>query len=244
MGVKLVVVARPDQLRDHMLRKVLTALGFASIAAVAAGAPPYSPYPSDAANAMYNLMFCDDVAAFLVKPDQQPASWQATLASTPADIPALQALSSDGSQDGRIRYLAYQALRRAGQPVTPKKLLGVIVEVPFSGGLDALAAYSDGGVRYINQTGKMMVIEGHSSFAPAVNGLLGAAQPVVNAIGPWKQARRDPPARGNVRLTFLVSDGLYFGEGPLSVMQRDQMASPVIQRATELLQAMVAAEKK
>ena len=73
-----------------------------------------------------------------------------------------------------------------------------------------------------------------------VDGLFAASQPVVDKIGPWKDARRAPPARGNIRLTFLVSDGLYFGEGPFNVMQREQMAAPVIHRATELLQAVVA----
>lgn len=35
----------------------------------------------------------------------------------------------------------------------------------------------------------------------------------------------------------LTPDGLCFGEGPMSVMQRDAMAGPIIQRATELPQA-------
>jgi hypothetical protein len=74
--------------------------------------------------------------------------------------------------------------------------------------------------------------------------LFSASQPVVNAIGPWKGVRRSPPQRGNIRLTFLASDGLYFGEGPMSVMQREAMAAPVIQKATELLQGVVASGAK
>jgi hypothetical protein len=226
-----------------MLRKILTALGFAS-ATAATASPPYAPYTSEAANAIYNLLFCDDPAAFLGNPDHESTSWQLALASSPPDVPALQALAADRTQEGRVRYLAYQELRRAGQSVTTKRLLGVIVEVPLDGGLDTLAAYSEGGVRYVNQSGKMLLIEGVPSFMPLVETLFEAAQPVVEAIGPWKEARRSPPAQGNVRLTFLVSDGLYFGEGPLAVMQREPMAAPVIQRATELLQAVVAAGAK
>ncbi|MBL0085159.1 MAG: hypothetical protein IPP44_00340 [Ideonella sp.] len=226
-----------------MLRKVLATLGLVS-ATAATAAPPYSPYSSEAANAIYNLLFCDDAAAFLAKPGDQPASWQATLASSPPDIQALQTMAADRGQEGRVRYLAYQQLRQSGHSVPSKQLLGVIVEVPLAGGLDALAAYSEGGVRYVNQSGKIAVVEGVTSFMPLVEGLLAASQPVVNAIGPWKEARRAPPTRGNVRLTFLVSDGLYFGEGPLSVMQREQMAAPIIHKATELLQAVVAAGTK
>jgi len=222
-----------------MFRKILATLGLAS-ASVATGAPSYSPYPLDASNAIYNLLFCDDVPRFIAKPGETPTPWQAALASSPPDVKTLQTMAADRSQEGRIRYLAYQRLRQSGHPVPAKQLLGVIVEVPLDGGLDTLAAYSEGGVRYINQSGKMVVAEGETSFLPLVEALLAASQPVVDNIGPWKEARRAPPTRGNIRLTFLVSDGLYFGEGSSNVMQRDQLAAPVIRKATELLQAVVA----
>ena len=232
-----------SNVRRHMLRKLFAAIGLVSAATVNA-APPYAPYPSEEANAIYNLLFCDDPSSFLAKPDQQAASWQSVLASAPPDIASLGALATDRAQEGRIRYLAYQRLRQAGELVPKKELLGVVIEVPLEGGLDTLAAYSEGGVRYVNQSGKLAFIEGVPSFAPLVARLFAAAQPVVNAIGPWDKERRSPPARGNIRLTFLVSDGLYFGEGPLSAMQREKMAAPVIQAATELLLAVVAAGTK
>jgi hypothetical protein len=40
-------------------------------------------------------------------------------------------------------------------------------------------------------------------------------------------------------MTFLVSDGLYFGEGPMQAMQRDPLAGPVILEAGRLLQVVV-----
>ena len=119
-------------------------------------------------------------------------------------------------------------------------LLGVIVEVPLDGGLDVLAAYSEGGVRYLNRSGKLAVFEGIEALQPLVRDLLTASEAVVARIGPWDKPRRPPPTSGSVRLTFLVSDGLYFGEGPISVMQRDPMAGPVIERAAELLSSVVA----
>ena len=61
------------------------------------------------------------------------------------------------------------------------------------------------------------------------------AQPVVNKIGPWDKQRLPPPKAGNVRMTFLVSDGLYFGEGPFAVLQQDSLAGPVLSKATQLL---------
>jgi hypothetical protein len=222
-----------------MLRKLLAAVGLSAATAGALGQPPYAPYQSSAANEIYKLLFCDEPAAFRPKSGQSPVPWQATLFSDPADHSALPALASQGSQEGRVRYLAYARLRELGQSVPAKILLGVIVEVPLAGGLDVLAAFSEGGVRYVNQTGKLAVFEGVASLQPFVQRLFAASEPVVARIGPWEQPRRAPPKAGAVRLTFLVSHGLYFGEGSMATMQREAMAGPVIQRATELLQTVV-----
>jgi hypothetical protein len=40
-------------------------------------------------------------------------------------------------------------------------------------------------------------------------------------------------------MTFLVSDGLYFGEGPFDLMQRDAMAGPFVAQAAQLLKLVV-----
>ncbi|MGC1176417.1 hypothetical protein [Polaromonas sp.] len=204
-------------------------------------APPYSPYTSEAANAIYNMLFCDDGALFRSQSGNPGTSWQKILFSEAADVPALQALALDNSQEGRIRFLAFSRLRRLGIAVPPKVLLGSIVEVPLSGGLDALAAYSEGGVRYVNQSGKLAVIEGMASFLPLVNALLTASKPFLAQTIPTVMPRLPPPKSGSMRMTFLGSDGMYFGEGPMPVLQRDAMAAPVVQHATDLLLAVVAA---
>jgi hypothetical protein len=224
-----------------MFNKLLTAIGIgAAMESSAAGAPPYSPYANEAINTIYNLLFCDDSVAFKPKVGAKIAAWQAALFSEPADVAALQRLAADSSHEGRIRSLAYARLRSIGEPVASKVLLGVIVEVPLSAGVDVLAAYSEGGVRYINQTGKLAVFEGVPSIQPLVQSLLRSSQSIVTRIGPWKNPRLPPPKAGTIRLTFLVSDGLYFGEGPMLQMQRDPMAGQVIGDATALLQAVVA----
>jgi hypothetical protein len=112
----------------------------------------------------------------------------------------------------------------------------VIVEVPQDGGLDTLAAFTDGSMRYLNQSGRMAVVEGEvATLKPTLTALFAAAQTVVNTIGPWAKSRLPPPPKGNLRLTFLVSDGLYFGEGAMNDLIRDPMAGPVFQRAEQLL---------
>ena len=208
--------------------------------AVSAAAPPYSPYSDASANGIYNLLFCDAAADFRQKSGETTAHWQSVLEAEPADLTALRALADNDRQDGRVRYLAYSRLRQLGEPVIAKRLLGVIVEVPLPDGLDVLAAYSEGSVRYINQTGKLAFYERVESLTPLVQRLVADSSQVVARIGPTDQPRRPPPHGESVRITFLVSDGYYFGEGNMKSMQQDALAGPVIQRAVELLQAAVA----
>jgi hypothetical protein len=224
-----------------MLRRILAAVGFGAVAAGSTNAdPPYAPYSETAANDIYNLLFCDSLSAFLPSAGRPTVPWQIVLSSDPPDIPALVTLADDSSQEGRTRYLAYMRLRAVGQAVPDKRLLGVIVAMPVAGGMDTLAAYSDGGVRYINHTSKLAVFEHIPSLQPYVQRLLAISEPVVAQLGPWTEPRRPPPKVGQVRITFLVSDGLYFGEGLMATMQRDVKGGPVIMKAGELLQAAVA----
>jgi hypothetical protein len=223
-----------------MLKKLLQSFGVgASAASAAKPAEPFSPYSLPASNLIYNLLFCDAPVGFAPKPGQAPAPWQSVLFGEPVDPQAVSALASDPSAEGRVRALAYNWLRQHGHAVPPKQLLGVIVEVPLSGGLDVLAAFSDGAVRYINQTGHVAVFEGVPALQPAVGALLKESQAIVDQIGPWGKDRLPPPGEGKIRLSFLVSDGLYFGEGKMAVMQREPMGAATIQRATELLQLVV-----
>jgi hypothetical protein len=124
-------------------------------------------------------------------------------------------------------------------------LLGTIVEVAMSGGLDTLAAYSDGGVRYLNHTGAMSIVEGNPPAVEAkVRAVLEASRPIVGKIGPWNKPRLPPPAGDHARLTFLVSDGLYFGEGPFSTLANDPMSADLVRAATALLTVLVDATMK
>ncbi len=226
-----------------MFRRLFALIGI-GVAGAAHASDSFAPYAQAGTNQIYNLLFCDEPDAFKPKPGEIAAPWQAVLFNQPVSPQAVAALASDISVEGRIRALAYNWLRTNGQTVPAKQLLGVIVEVPLAGGLDVLAVFADGGVRYINQTGKLSVFEGVPNLQPVAFRLLKASGPIVASIGPWEKSRLPPPTTGKIRLTFVVSDGLYFGEGLMSVMQREPLAAPVIQHATELLQLVVGSAVK
>jgi hypothetical protein len=167
---------------------------------------------------------------------QQPSyPWNILLDNNNTDE-ALLNLIADDTLESRMKLLAFHQLRLKGYTVGNKELLGVIIEVQLEKGLDVLAAFKDGTARYINQSEKLIVWETQTAESGRlINDLFEAAINVVNKIGVWDGARLPPPGKGEVRLNFLVSDGLYFGQGPFNVLAADAMGAPVINAATELM---------
>lgn len=196
----------------------------------------HTPYADSATNRIYHMLFCDD--AMSLQPadaSQAPVDWQRALVGGPAFNTALRQLAEDTEGDARVRALAWRALARHGQTVPRRQLLGVVIEVPLESGLDTLAAYADGSVRFIHGSGHMTMIEGPNPVVgTTVEQLLAASQTVVNVIGPSDQPRRPAPTK-NVRMSFIVSDGLYFGEGPMEALMADGMAGPVLRTGVALL---------
>jgi hypothetical protein len=224
-----------------MLKKLLATLGI-RVAVNSSGSAVglYKPYAEAHVNFLYNLLFCDDISLFQKHEARSKHDLWSTLLTENPDTAALKKISDDERNDGRVRALAYNRLRAAGAKLPAKTVLGVIVEVPLEQGLDVLAAFSDGGVRYLNQSGKVAIFEGGGNpLEAAARELVAQSRIVVDQIGPWDKQRLPPPRAGNVRITFLVSDGLYFGEGPFGALQQDRMAGPVLAKAAQLLSRAV-----
>jgi hypothetical protein len=91
----------------------------------------------------------------------------------------------------------------------------------------------------------MAIVEGGlPETNPIVKRLFDLSQKTVSAIGPWDKQRLQPPPKGNIRLTFIVSDGLYFGEGPSKAIQEDPMSGSIMNEAATLMQYVVNASLK
>ena len=199
----------------------------------------HEPYGSQNANLMYNLLFCDVPSLFFSKINSDRPDWLADIFSS-YDADRIYAIAKDDETESRIRLLAYNWLRENNHPVPKSKLLGVVVEVPLEEGIDTLAAYLDGRVRYINQTEKMTIVEdGFHALNSLATDFVTVSSPILSQIGPWDEARLPPPEKGMIRLTFLAADGLYFGEGPFEAMQQNALSAPIVLKAIELLQAVV-----
>jgi hypothetical protein len=221
-----------------MIKLIVIALGMAG--AITISTPIDGPYKEEATNLIYQLLFCDRPQLF--KEDHKgklEPPWS-TLFSEPQNLEAIAKLAADKHQESRVRALAYNELRGAGKPVPKKEYLGTIIEIRLHGGLDTLAVFADGSTHYINQSGKLIVVNGTPNpFDHEIETVIQASKPLVAVMGPWDKDRLPAPKEGNIRLTFLVSDGLYFGEGTMESMQREPLAAPLISAGTKLVLRLI-----
>jgi hypothetical protein len=194
------------------------------------------PYKDETINHIYNLLFCDNLELYIT--DGEMMYPLDVLFATNSSQTALQGVADDITVDPRYRVLACNKLLAGGHIPENKKLSAVIIEVAMNEGLDVLAAFSNCTARYINHTGKLVVWEtpNDTTANELITSLFTKSIDVVNQIGPWDKKRLPPPVTGNARMTFLVSDGLYFGEAPIEMLYNDPMAGPVMGNATQLLQ--------
>lgn len=194
------------------------------------------PYQNESLNLIYDLLFCDDIELFKVNSKDHSTHPWSTLFSADASKEDLIKITDDETSESRVRILAGNKLRAQGNTLEYQELLGVIVEVAMDEGLDVIAAYSDGSARYINYSEKIIVLEAPTDQSNRlIEDLLSSGEEVIQKIGPWDKDRLPFPQAGQVRLTFLVSDGLYFGQGPFDVLAEDPMGGPVIGAAAEMM---------
>ncbi|WP_420147212.1 hypothetical protein [Spirosoma sp.] len=197
------------------------------------------PYRNPGLNKIYNLLFCDNVDLYKSETQSADYPWSILLSDSP-DPKALMAVAADGSLESRQKMLAYNRLLAKGFPINSRVLLGVIIEVGLADGLDVLAAFHDGTCRYINHSENVLIWDTQTEQSnQLVSQLFADSIGVVSRIGPWDKERTTFPGQGMVKLTFLVSDGLYFGQGPFSVLQNDAMGGPVINSGIQLMSYLI-----
>jgi len=198
------------------------------------------PYKNEAINKIYDLLFCDKPELYQADgdlPDVYP--WKELFSPDTSDE-SLKKIIDDDSVESRLKVIASNILVLQGKPADGRRIFGIIVEVGLDEGLDVLAAYEDGTARYINYSEKLIVWDARTTESDEmIDGLFRAARPLVDMIGPWDGERRERPTAGNARLSFLVSNGLYFGEGPFSALHGDALGGPVIDGAVKLMTFLI-----
>jgi hypothetical protein len=197
------------------------------------------PYENDSVNQIYDLLFCDNLELYRSNSAASEYPWTVVLDNN-ADDGDLRSVIEDGNVEARVKLLASRVLLTRGRPLADKRIYGVIAEVAMNEGLDVLAAYEDRTARYLNYSGKVIVWETKTPESnELINDLFLAARKVVDEIGPWDKDRLPAPKAGNARISFLVSDGLYFGEAPFEMLAGDPLGGQVIDRAGRLMSFLI-----
>lgn len=201
------------------------------------------PYKNDAFNQIYNLLFCDDISLFRTTEAKKTEYPWSILSSPNATKEQLQKIASDKSLETRARILAYRELTKE-ENILDKQLLGVIIEIGLPEGLDVLAAYSDGTARYINHSQKLVAWEAPTNESNAlIQKLLENSLNASNQIGLWDKKRKPHPSKDNVRITFLLSHGIAFGEGQCQLLSQDEIGGPILSSATQLMMFLTQQQK-
>jgi hypothetical protein len=114
--------------------------------------------------------------------------------------------------------------------------MGVVIEVGAAGGPYAMAVYSDLRAQYITETGKVLVSEDNAAeMKERIQTILSISQKIIGKAEPWNEARPSHPPADEFRITFLVADGVYIGQGKLAELNNDPVASAMVALAGELM---------
>ncbi len=201
---------------------------------------PIGPYKDSSTNLIYNLLFCDNIELYKAHYKGAVSYPFDVLFAETSTIDALQKIVDDSLADPRAKLLAHNKMRALGHTPDKKELLAVIVELGFDNGTDVIASFRNGTGRYINQSGKLIIWEtGDKTSNELTKDLFIKGDAIIQQIGIWEGPRPTPPLKGNTRITFLASDGVYFGEGPEGVLFSDTLAAPALKSATSLMMYMM-----
>lgn len=72
-----------------------------------------------------------------------------------------------------------------------------------------------------------------------IDKLFKESEIILRQIGPWDKARLSFPEKGTVRISFLVSDGLYFGQGSVDNFFSEKMSAPVLKYGSKLMNFLI-----
>jgi len=187
---------------------------------------------------LYNSLFADDPDDFIKMKDNKAISW--IYDNRKPTIDELESIAIDKSVESRIKFLSLYTALQFGLKINKKIYYGTVLEVPMEGGYDVLAFYSDRTARYYNYSGKAIIYEGgKTSVDDIIEKANSVAIQVCNALAPWEKERLPRPKGDVIRISFLVSDGLYFGNSSIKTIGNDQMASAIFGNGAKVMKVLL-----
>jgi len=205
----------------------------------------FKPYPTLSDNQAYNRLFCDDLSLYRASPEEYGGEdWKQLLGPRPG-LEQLQRLAEQEDLPARLRILAFNSLLKKGSQPARRELLGFILEGGVDDGLETLAAYTDYSLIFIEPGGRQHLWD--VSQPPRRDRLIkcfSSATALAAQLKPTDQPRFSPPFSGMARVTLLLSDGRYFGQGPGHHLTKDPLSGPLIKQANSLLTELLNSRTK
>jgi hypothetical protein len=170
------------------------------------------------------------------------AAAQARRGHAPAAIRTLLTLL-EGARDSRLRLWAWNALRALGHAPDEaggRQVEGVVLEVEGGHGVETLAAYADGTLRYLLPTGARVIWDAPDDrLAGGIAATVAGAAAVHDATAPGRLPGE--PAAGVARMTLLTCAGLRAAEETLGrALEPDGPLAPLFVPATRLVEKVCA----
>jgi hypothetical protein len=209
-----------------------------------AAAVRFNPYHGAETNDSYHALFCDDARFYSPRIGERFMSWHAVLCNNNSSPAAVRAVAIDPRAPSTARALAWHWLRRRSHGVPPDQLNGLVVETSHARGLDTLAVYADGSVRYFEPGGTVVCMQAQDTQLQfAAMRAAAVAQTMLRTLPRASGRLAAPVPQGNVRLSFVASDGVHVDEGPLSLMVHERLAGRVLEQVDDLRQLVRAAPR-
>jgi hypothetical protein len=204
----------------------------------------FKPYQKEDIDLEYNSLFCDNVSLYRGRSAEFTGEgWHSVLTLRP-EIEAVRGAAQQKNLPARLRILAYNYLAQKGETAPGKELLGVILEGGVDDGLETLAIYTDYQVIYIDSHGvKKQWDAAKLGFQRKLVDYFVSSAALAEQLLPSDKPRFPPTFAGMARITLLLSDGRYFGQGPGNNLSKDEMSGPIIRQANNLLANLIAKEK-
>jgi hypothetical protein len=242
-------------------RSALTLFLLAATLAACGGRPPPGPttLAPQALAALRDLVFADqdldDVVALQKdSPVDDPASPWPRLATAArlrredpeaAEAELEQVLALPGLET-RVQLWTWTALRQLDalpDEESADVVQGVVMEMPADGGVDTLAVFRDGTMRYFDHAGKAVFWDARRGASGAGTAELVrkpialAEQMKVEDRGPIVETRPPWPP-GSLRVSFLAFGGVRQRETRADALREDDPLAPFMKAASAIMQTV------
>jgi hypothetical protein len=147
-------------------------------------------------------------------------------------------LAEDARNDSRVRLWAWHALRKLGEKPSSlhaSEVLGFVLEVTLEEGLDVLAAYSDGSVRFLGHADQLVTLEATRDPIHEVVAVIANAFALLKVPPAPRDKDAKAPEPENVRMTALSANGLHRVTVPWDDVEGNGPYEPLFRAATKLL---------